>query len=82
MQYHFTDTDEYYIIKFVDGDPLPAEKIETPLEKPDISYDMDTETLKAMNENRISGMQAFQQKRLSVKASMSDMRKLQSLNRI
>jgi hypothetical protein len=82
MQYHFTDTNEYWVMKLVNGVPQPAEKVPGPLEKPEIQYDMDTETLKAMNNGELSGMAAFQQKKLKLKASMPDMMKLQALNRI
>jgi putative sterol carrier protein len=82
MQYHFTDTDEYWIIRLVNGVPAPAEKAEKAADKPEIQYDMDTETLRAMTRGEIIGMEAFQQKKLRLKASMSDMMKLQSLNRI
>jgi putative sterol carrier protein len=82
MQYHFTDTDEYYLIRLENGEPLPPEHLEQPLEKPDIQYEMDTETLRAMTRKELSGLQAYQQKRLKLKASMSDMMKLQSLNKI
>jgi putative sterol carrier protein len=82
MQYHFTDTGEYYLIRLENGEPLPPERLETPLEKPDIQYEMDTETLRAMTRKELSGLQAYQQKRLKLKASMSDMMKLQSLNKI
>jgi putative sterol carrier protein len=82
MQYHFTDTGEYWIIRLVDGAPQPAEKAAGPAAKPEIQYEMDTETLRAMNRGEISGMEAFQRKRLRLKASVPDMMKLQSLNRI
>jgi putative sterol carrier protein len=82
MQYHFTDSGEYWIIRMVNGEPLPAQKIEAPLVKPEIQYEMDTEILRDMNSGRLSGMEAFQQKKLRLKASMPDMMKLQSLNRI
>ena len=82
MQYHFTDTNEYWVIRLVNGAPQPVEKVPGPVEKPEIQYDMDTETLRAMNSGELSGMAAFQQKKLKLKASMPDMMKLQALNRI
>ena len=82
MQYHFTDSGEYWIIRMVNGEPQPAQKIDAPLEKPEIQYEMETETLRDMNSGKLSGMEAFQQKKLRLKASMTDMMKLQSLNRI
>jgi putative sterol carrier protein len=82
MQYHFTDTDQYWVIRLVNGEPQTAQKLEGPAEKPEIQYDMDTDTLRAMSRGELSGMEAFQQKRLRMKASMPDMMKLQALNRI
>jgi hypothetical protein len=82
MQYHFTDTNEYWVMRLVNGAPQPAEKVQGPVEKPEIQYEMDTETLRAMNSGELSGMAAFQQKKLKLKASMPDMMKLQALNRI
>jgi hypothetical protein len=82
MQYHFTDNDEYYLLRMEDGAPQPVERLEQPLEKPDIQYEMDAETLRAMTRKELSGLQAYQQKRIKLKASMSDMMKLQSLNKI
>ena len=82
MQYHFTDTGDYYLLRMENGEPLPVQRLDQPLDKPDIQYEMDTETLRAMARKELSGLQAYQQKRLKLKASMSDMMKLQSLNKI
>jgi len=82
MQYHFTDIDAYYVIRMVNGEAQRSERLEKPLDRPDIAYEMDTETLRAMTRGEISGMQAYQQRRLRLKASFVDMMKLQTLNRV
>ncbi len=82
MVYFFPDIREYYLIEMKNGEPEPVKKLDAPLEKPDIYYEMDTETLRAMNYREINGLEAFMQKRLKLKASMPDMKKLQSLNRM
>ncbi|MBN1836039.1 MAG: SCP2 sterol-binding domain-containing protein, partial [Spirochaetales bacterium] len=66
MQYHFTDTGDYYVLRMANGEPRPVERLEGPLEKPDIQYEMDTETLRAMTRKELSGLQAYQQKRIKL----------------
>jgi aldehyde:ferredoxin oxidoreductase len=82
MQYFFTDTGEYYILKFVDGEALTPEKLLVPLPKPEISYEMDSRVLKAMSVGEISGEQAYLKRLLKMKAPFTDMMKLQSLNKV
>jgi aldehyde:ferredoxin oxidoreductase len=82
MQYHFTDTGEYYLICMVDGAAQPPQRLEKPLDRPDIVYEMDTGTLRAMTRGELSGLQAYQQRRLRLRASFFEMMKLQSLNQV
>lgn len=82
MQYYFPDTDEYWTITFTDGVAEEPTKIDGPLAKPDIHYEMNTTVLEAMTRGRISGFQAYQQRLLTLKASFSDMMKLQSLTKV
>jgi len=82
MQYFISDFDEYFIIRIVGGVAQEPETLQAPLGRPEISYQMDSETLRAMTRGEISGQQAFQQRRLKLKASFTDMMKLQSLNRV
>ena len=82
MQYYFTDVGAYYVIRLVDGKAQPAERLEKPLHRPDIAYEMDTGTLLAMTRGELSGMQAYRQRRLRLRASFLDMMKLQSLNKV
>ncbi len=82
MQYFFTDTGEYYILKFVNGEALTPEKISSPLAKPEISYEMDSRVLKAMSAGEISGEFAYLKRLLKMKSPFTDMMKLQSLNKV
>jgi putative sterol carrier protein len=78
MQYHFTDTDQYYHIRFQDGLPLPAVKGKA--EKADVSYEMSSEIFLAMSRKEISGLKAYAQGKVKVKAPMPDLLKLQKLD--
>lgn len=82
MQYVFPDVDEVYVIRFVDGEALAPEKIEAPLPDPEIAYEMDSWVLKAMSTGEISGQKAYLKRLLRLKASFTDMMKLQSLNKV
>lgn len=80
MQYHFTDTDEYYTIKLVNGQPEPV--IEGKVDSPDIEYTMSTEIFIALSKKEISGLKAYQQKKIKVKATMPEILKLQKLEKL
>ena len=80
LQYHFTDTDEYYIIKLVNGQPEPV--IEGKVENPDIEYMMSTESFLALAKKEISGFKLYQQKKIKLKAKMTEILKLQKLDKI
>lgn len=81
MQYCFPDLGEHWLLRFVDGEAQAPEKLAAPLPKPDVSYEMDTWTLKAMSAGELSGEKAYLTRRLRIKASFGDMLKLQSLNK-
>ncbi len=78
MQYHFTDTGAYYHIRFQDGLPQPAAKGKP--EKADVTYEMSSETFLAMSLKQISGLKAYAQGKVKVRASMPDLLKLQKLD--
>ena len=80
IQYHFTDIDEYYTFKLVDGQPGPIE--EGKIENPDIQYTMSTETFIILINKELSGFKLYQQKKIKVKASMPELIKLQKLDKI
>lgn len=78
MQYHFTDTDEYYYIRFQDGLAQPAVKGKP--ERADIFYEMTTELFRALTRKEISGLKAYALGKVKVKAAMPDLLKLQKLD--
>jgi aldehyde:ferredoxin oxidoreductase len=80
MQYHISDAGLYFRIRLVDGVAQPPEPCAAPVEHPDISYQMDSETLRAMTRGEISGQEAYLKRRLRLRASFTEMLKLQSLN--
>ena len=78
MQYYFTDTDEKYYIKLVNGIPEQPVKGEDPDAK--IKYWMATKDFLAMQRGEVSPMKLYNQKKVKVKASMPDLLKLQKLS--
>ncbi|MHA1124353.1 MAG: SCP2 sterol-binding domain-containing protein [Candidatus Heimdallarchaeota archaeon] len=78
MQYHFTDTDEYWYIKLVNGQP--EEPVKGKVEKPEISYKMSTTDYFALMRNEVKGLKLYNSGRLKIKAAMPDILKLQKLN--
>jgi putative sterol carrier protein len=80
MQYHFTDTDEFYFVRFVDGITEPVQ--EGRQDNPDIQYEMSTDTFLAIANKEIPGLKAYQQKLVKLKASMPDMMKLQKVDKL
>jgi putative sterol carrier protein len=78
MQYHFPDTGRYYHIRFQDGLPQPA--VEGKPEKADVFYEMSTEVFRALTRKEISGLKAFAQGKVKVRAAMPDLLKLQKLD--
>jgi len=82
LQYYISDFDEYFLIRMVDGVAQAPEPLSAPLEQPEVSYQMDSQTLLAMTGGEISGAEAFRRRRLKLKASFSDIMKLQSLDKL
>ena len=80
LQYYFTDLDEYYVIELVDGNPKPI--VQQKLDNPDIMYTMSTETFLALNRGEITGLKAYQQGKLIIKATMPEIMKLQKLDKL
>jgi putative sterol carrier protein len=69
------------VLRFVAGAVSAPERLAVPVAKPDIHYEMDTWTLKAMSAGELSGEKAYLTRRLRIKASFGDMLKLQTLNK-
>ena len=78
MLYHFTDTGEYYHIRFQDGQPLPA--VKGRVEKADVLYEMSSAVFRALTRKEISGLKAYAQGKVKVRAAMPDLLKLQKLD--
>jgi putative sterol carrier protein len=77
MQYFFTDTEEYYNIELVDGEPQPIK--EEKIDNPEISYKMTTDVFLDIMRGELGGMKAYTTGKLKIKASMPDIMKLQKL---
>ena len=82
MQYHISDFDEYFLIRMEEGVAKEPEPMPAPLDRPEVSYQMDSQTLRAMTRGEITGQEAFRRRRLKLKASFSDIMKLQSLDKL
>jgi putative sterol carrier protein len=78
MQYYFTDIDEFWYIRVVDG--KPGEPNQGKVEKPEVLYEMSSETFASIARREITGMKAYMQGKVKVKASMGDLMKLQKLD--
>ncbi len=82
MQYCFTDVDTFFCISFIEGEAQQPVHLDTPLAKPEITYEMDSRVMKAMAEGVITGEEAYMKRLLRLKASFTDMMKLQSLKKV
>ncbi|MFX1324768.1 MAG: SCP2 sterol-binding domain-containing protein [Promethearchaeota archaeon] len=80
FQYYFTDINEYYNFKLINGEPTPI--VKGKIERPDIEYTMSTESFMALSRKEISGLKLYQQKKIRIKASMPEIIKLQKLDKI
>ena len=78
MQYYFTDIQEFWYIRVVDG--KPGEPNEGKVEKPEVLYEMSSDTFASIARREITGMKAYMQGKVKVKASMGDLMKLQKLD--
>lgn len=77
IQYVFTDTDECWHISVTNGMPGPA--VEEELFDPDVQFTMTTDMLVGLMNGTINGMKAFMTGQVKVKASMADIKMLQTL---
>lgn len=80
MQYLFTDSGEYFHITFQDDGPAPA--VRGKPAKADIQYELSTETFLAMARKEITGLKAYTQGKVKLRASVPDMLKLQKIDSI
>ncbi len=77
MQYHFTDIEEYWYIKLVNG--FPEEPVKGQVEKPEISYKIATDDWLDLMHGKVKGLKLYNQGKIKIKASMPDIIKLQKL---
>jgi hypothetical protein len=78
IQYVFPDIGLAVTIPVRDG--VPADPVEGKAEAPEVVYEMSSDTFLAITRREITGMKAFTQKLVKVKASMPDLLKLQKLD--
>jgi putative sterol carrier protein len=77
MLFKFTDTNEDWVIRFVEGPAATLAK-ET-LEKPDITVITTTEILASVMDKKLNPMTAYMQRKIQAKGAMEDLMKLQKL---
>jgi hypothetical protein len=80
MQYVFPDIGLAVTIPVRDG--VPGEPVEGRADGAEVLYEMSSDTFLAITRKEITGMKAFTQKLVKVKASMPDLLKLQKLDSI
>ncbi len=77
LQFKFTDTNEIWLIRAVDGKEASLAK-ET-LETPDILVTLATDILAGIMDKKINGTTAYMQRKIQVKGKMEDLMKLQKI---
>ncbi len=77
LQFKFTDSNEDWVIKCVDGKEASLTK-ETSA-APDITVTTTSEILSGIMDKKLNAMTAYMQKKIQVKGAMEDLMKLQKL---
>lgn len=77
LQFRFTDTNESWLIRAVDG--KEATLAQEAVEKPDILVTVATDILAGVMDKKINGTTAYMQRKIQVKGAMEDLMKLQKL---
>lgn len=77
LQFKFTDTNESWLLRAVDGASVTLEQ--GSVEKPDILVTMTTDILAGVMDKKINGVAAYMQRKIVVKGAMEDLMKLQKL---
>jgi putative sterol carrier protein len=77
LQFKFTDTNENWLIKTVDG--KEATLTQEAVENPEILITTTTEILTGIMDKKINGTTAYMQRKIQVKGAMEDLIKLQKL---
>jgi putative sterol carrier protein len=77
LQFKFTDTNEFWLIRAVDG--TSATLSQEAVEKPDILVTIPSDVLAGIMDKKINGTTAYMQRKIQVKGAMEDLMKLQKL---
>jgi putative sterol carrier protein len=77
MQFNFTDTNESWVIRAVDG--KEATLTQETAEKPDIMISVTTDILSGIMDKKVNGTTAYMQRKIQVKGAMEDLMKLQKI---
>lgn len=77
MLFRFTDTNEDWLIRAVDG--KAAALVKETLANPDITITTTTEVLAGVMDRKINGMTAYMQRKIQTKGPMEDLIKMQKL---
>lgn len=77
LHFKFTDTNEDFVMKIVDGASATITK-EVP-EKPDLTVTSTTEVLAGIMDKKVNAMAAYMQRKIQTKGAMEDLMKLQKL---
>jgi putative sterol carrier protein len=77
MLFRFTDTNEDWLIKTVDG--KEATLVKDSFTNPDLTVTTTAEVLSGVMDRRINGLTAYMQRKIQVQGSMEDLMKLQKL---
>jgi putative sterol carrier protein len=77
LQFKFTDTNESWLIRTVDG--KEATLSQEAVEKPDILVTISTDILSGIMDKKVNGTTAYMQRKIQVKGAMEDLMKLQKI---
>ncbi len=77
LLFKFTDTNEDWLIRTVDGKEATLTKETTAT--PDVTITTTTDVLAGVMDHKINGMTAFMQRKIQTKGPMEDLMKMQKL---
>jgi len=77
MQFSFTDTNENWLVKTLDG--KEAVLTQGAVDKPDILVTITTDLLAGIMDKKVNAVNAFMQRKIQVKGAMEDLMKLQKI---
>jgi putative sterol carrier protein len=77
LLFKFTDTNEEWLIRAVDG--KEATLVKETITNPDVTITTTTEVLAGVMDRKINGMTAYMQRKIQTKGPMDDLIKMQKL---